>query len=160
RTKPGPRRPAHPRTQQRVESRRDAQERTCSGADAATGHSALAPGIAAGRSAEEDGGEGDVFGDRRHDSSPQVRARARNVCQVIRVGLCPKHHNFTGQIESLVSNLWRTPVRNFARGADLAMLKHIDHVTVAVTDVVAAIRFFGLLDFGLDKDVMISGPMM
>jgi len=40
------------------------------------------------------------------------------------------------------------------------MLKHFDHVTVAVTDVVAAIRFFGLLDFELDKDVMISGPLM
>lgn len=40
------------------------------------------------------------------------------------------------------------------------MLKHIDHVTVAVTDIPKAIRFFGLLGFELDKDVVISGPTM
>ena len=40
------------------------------------------------------------------------------------------------------------------------MLKHFDHVTVAVTDMPAAIRFFELLDFELDKDVVISGPVM
>jgi catechol 2,3-dioxygenase-like lactoylglutathione lyase family enzyme len=40
------------------------------------------------------------------------------------------------------------------------MLKHFDHVTVAVTDIPAAIRFFGLLGFALDKDVVISGPVM
>jgi catechol 2,3-dioxygenase-like lactoylglutathione lyase family enzyme len=40
------------------------------------------------------------------------------------------------------------------------MLKHFDHVTVAVTDIAAAIRFFGLLGFALDKDVVISGPTM
>lgn len=40
------------------------------------------------------------------------------------------------------------------------MLKHFDHVTVAVTDIAGAIRFFGLLGFALDKDVVISGPTM
>ena len=40
------------------------------------------------------------------------------------------------------------------------MLKHFDHVTVAVTDIPAAVRFFGLLGFELDKDVVISGPVM
>jgi catechol 2,3-dioxygenase-like lactoylglutathione lyase family enzyme len=40
------------------------------------------------------------------------------------------------------------------------MLKHFDHVTVAVTDIPAAVRFFGLLGFELDQDVMISGPTM
>ena len=40
------------------------------------------------------------------------------------------------------------------------MLKHFDHVTVAVTDIAGAGRFFGLLGFELDKDVMISGPTM
>jgi catechol 2,3-dioxygenase-like lactoylglutathione lyase family enzyme len=40
------------------------------------------------------------------------------------------------------------------------MLKHFDHVTVAVTDIAAGIRFFGLLGFALDKDVLISGPTM
>lgn len=40
------------------------------------------------------------------------------------------------------------------------MLKHFDHVTVAVTDIPGAVRFFGLLGFELDKDVVISGPMM
>jgi catechol 2,3-dioxygenase-like lactoylglutathione lyase family enzyme len=37
------------------------------------------------------------------------------------------------------------------------MLKHFDHVTVVVTDVAAAIRFFALLDFERDKHVVISG---
>ena len=40
------------------------------------------------------------------------------------------------------------------------MLRHFDHVTVAVTDVDAAIGFFGLLGFEKDKDVVISGPTM
>ena len=40
------------------------------------------------------------------------------------------------------------------------MIKHFDHVTVAVTDSAAAIAFFALLDFELDKDVVISGPVM
>ena len=40
------------------------------------------------------------------------------------------------------------------------MLKHFDHVTVAVTDPRAAIAFFALLGFELDKDVVISGPVM
>jgi catechol 2,3-dioxygenase-like lactoylglutathione lyase family enzyme len=40
------------------------------------------------------------------------------------------------------------------------MLKHFDHVTVAVTDIPGALRFFGLLGFELDKDVVISGPAM
>ena len=40
------------------------------------------------------------------------------------------------------------------------MLKHFDHVTVAVTDPAAAIDFFALLGFELDKDVVISGPVM
>ena len=40
------------------------------------------------------------------------------------------------------------------------MLKHIDHVTVAVADLAAARRFFGLLGFEEDKAVVISGPVM
>ena len=40
------------------------------------------------------------------------------------------------------------------------MLRHFDHVTVAVTDIPGAVRFFGLLGFELDKDVVISGPTM
>jgi len=40
------------------------------------------------------------------------------------------------------------------------MLKHFDHVTIAVTDPAAAIGFFALLGFELDKDVVISGPVM
>ena len=40
------------------------------------------------------------------------------------------------------------------------MLKHFDHVTVAVTDPAAAIGFFALLGFELDKDVVISGLVM
>ena len=40
------------------------------------------------------------------------------------------------------------------------MLKHFDHVTVAVTDPDAAIRFFALLGFEHDKDVVIKGPVM
>ena len=41
-----------------------------------------------------------------------------------------------------------------------SMLKHLDHVTIAVSDIPAAIRFFSLLGFELDKDVMISGLTM
>ena len=40
------------------------------------------------------------------------------------------------------------------------MLKHFDHVTVVVTDLVQARRFFGLLGFVEDKAVVISGPIM
>ena len=40
------------------------------------------------------------------------------------------------------------------------MLRHHDHVTVAVTDPAAAIAFSALLDFELDKDTIISGPAM
>ncbi len=40
------------------------------------------------------------------------------------------------------------------------MLKHIDHVTVAVADLAAARRFFGLLGFEEDKAVVIDGPVM
>ena len=40
------------------------------------------------------------------------------------------------------------------------MLKHIDHVTVAVSDLAGARRFFGLLGFEEDKAVVISGPVM
>ncbi|MFI8105879.1 VOC family protein [Streptomyces sp. NPDC086023] len=40
------------------------------------------------------------------------------------------------------------------------MLKHFDHVTVAVSDPAAAIEFFGLLGFEQDKDVVIKGPEM
>ena len=40
------------------------------------------------------------------------------------------------------------------------MLKHFDDVTVAVTDPAAAIGFFALLGFELDKDVVINGPVM
>jgi catechol 2,3-dioxygenase-like lactoylglutathione lyase family enzyme len=37
------------------------------------------------------------------------------------------------------------------------MLRHFDHITVAVTDVDAAVRFFALLGFEKDKYVVISG---
>ncbi|MGP3690638.1 VOC family protein [Streptomyces sp. IBSNAI002] len=40
------------------------------------------------------------------------------------------------------------------------MLKHFDHVTVAVSDPAAAIDFFALLGFEPDKDVVIKGPEM
>ena len=40
------------------------------------------------------------------------------------------------------------------------MLKHFDHVTVAVTDLAAARRFFAVLGFEEDKAVVISGPTM
>jgi catechol 2,3-dioxygenase-like lactoylglutathione lyase family enzyme len=40
------------------------------------------------------------------------------------------------------------------------VLKHFDHMTVAVTDLAAARRFFALLDFEEDKAVVISGPVM
>src|SRR5947208_17182497 len=40
------------------------------------------------------------------------------------------------------------------------MMKQFDHVTVAVTDIAGAVRFFGLLGFALDQDVVISGPTM
>jgi catechol 2,3-dioxygenase-like lactoylglutathione lyase family enzyme len=40
------------------------------------------------------------------------------------------------------------------------MLKHFDHMTMAVTDLDAARRFFGLLGFEQDKAVVISGPVM
>ena len=55
--------------------------------------------------------------------------------------------------------------RDLARSAAfyeeaLGCLKHFDHVTVAVTDPAAAIGFFALLGFELDKDVVIKGPVM
>lgn len=37
------------------------------------------------------------------------------------------------------------------------MLRHFDHITVAVTDVDSAVRFFALLGFEKDKYVVISG---
>ncbi len=37
------------------------------------------------------------------------------------------------------------------------MITHFDHVTVAVRDLDAAIRFFGLLGFEVDKSVVIAG---
>ena len=37
------------------------------------------------------------------------------------------------------------------------MLRNFDHVTIAVRDVAAAKRFFGLLGFREDKTVLISG---
>jgi catechol 2,3-dioxygenase-like lactoylglutathione lyase family enzyme len=40
------------------------------------------------------------------------------------------------------------------------VLKYFDHMTVAVTDLTAARRFFALLDFEEDKAVVISGPVM
>jgi len=39
------------------------------------------------------------------------------------------------------------------------MVKHFDHVTVAVRDVDQAKAFFALLGFKEDKDVVIAGPM-
>ena len=38
------------------------------------------------------------------------------------------------------------------------MVKHFDHVTVAVRDLEQARAFFGLLGFEEDKDVVIAGP--
>ena len=38
------------------------------------------------------------------------------------------------------------------------MIKHFDHVTIVVTDVESAKRFFGLLGFEEDKSVVIAGP--
>lgn len=38
------------------------------------------------------------------------------------------------------------------------MIRHFDHVTIVVKDVEAAKRFFGLLGFKEDKDVVIKGP--
>src|SRR5262245_31930480 len=38
------------------------------------------------------------------------------------------------------------------------MVKHFDHVTIVVGDVVAAKQFFGLLGFKEDKSVVIAGP--
>jgi len=40
------------------------------------------------------------------------------------------------------------------------MLKHFDHITVAVRDVDAAKSFFAALGFELDKDVVIRGEEM
>ena len=40
------------------------------------------------------------------------------------------------------------------------MLRHFDHVTMAVTDPAAAVGFFALLGFELDKDVVSKGPVM
>jgi catechol 2,3-dioxygenase-like lactoylglutathione lyase family enzyme len=39
------------------------------------------------------------------------------------------------------------------------MVKHFDHVTVAVRDIDRAKAFFGLLGFEQDKAVVISGPV-
>jgi catechol 2,3-dioxygenase-like lactoylglutathione lyase family enzyme len=40
------------------------------------------------------------------------------------------------------------------------MISGFDHVTVAVTDIEEAIRFFGLLGFEVDQSVVISGEAM
>ncbi|MGB5834663.1 MAG: VOC family protein [Thiohalocapsa sp.] len=40
------------------------------------------------------------------------------------------------------------------------MLKHFDHVTIAVRDLDAAKQFFGALGFEEDKDVVIKGKQM
>ena len=40
------------------------------------------------------------------------------------------------------------------------MVSNFDHVTLVVTDVEAAVGFFALLGFELDKSVVISGPVM
>ncbi|MGB5136417.1 MAG: VOC family protein [Prochlorococcaceae cyanobacterium] len=40
------------------------------------------------------------------------------------------------------------------------MVSHFDHVTVVVRDVDAAKRFFALLGFEVDKDLVISGPTL
>ncbi len=40
------------------------------------------------------------------------------------------------------------------------MVSNFDHVTLVVTDVEAALEFFALLGFELDKSVVISGPLM
>jgi catechol 2,3-dioxygenase-like lactoylglutathione lyase family enzyme len=39
-----------------------------------------------------------------------------------------------------------------------AMVKHFDHVTIVVSDVEAARRFFALLGFEEDESVVIAGP--
>jgi catechol 2,3-dioxygenase-like lactoylglutathione lyase family enzyme len=38
------------------------------------------------------------------------------------------------------------------------MIKNFDHVTIVVTDVEAAMRFFSLLGFNEEKSVIIAGP--
>jgi catechol 2,3-dioxygenase-like lactoylglutathione lyase family enzyme len=40
------------------------------------------------------------------------------------------------------------------------VVSNFDHVTIVVDDVDAAVGFFALLDFELDKSVVISGPVM
>ena len=40
------------------------------------------------------------------------------------------------------------------------MVSNFDHVTLVVTDVEEATKFFGLLGFELDRAVVISGPRM
>jgi catechol 2,3-dioxygenase-like lactoylglutathione lyase family enzyme len=40
------------------------------------------------------------------------------------------------------------------------VVSNFDHVTIVVEDVDAAIGFFALLDFTVDKSVVISGPVM
>ncbi len=37
------------------------------------------------------------------------------------------------------------------------MIKHFDHVTISVRDLEAAVNFFGLLGFEVDKSVVIAG---
>src|SRR5262249_22778279 len=45
------------------------------------------------------------------------------------------------------------------RAAGDTMVKHFDHMTVAVRDVAQARAFFGLLGFEEDQDVVIAGPL-
>ena len=40
------------------------------------------------------------------------------------------------------------------------MISNFDHITIVVDDIDEAKRFFGLLDFLVDKEVVISGPVM
>ena len=55
----------------------------------------------------------------------------------------------------------RVVARSDTRSAGgLVLIKHFDHVTVVVTDVERAKRFFGALGFVVDKSVVISGRAM
>jgi catechol 2,3-dioxygenase-like lactoylglutathione lyase family enzyme len=42
----------------------------------------------------------------------------------------------------------------------MANVSNFDHVTIVVTDVEEATKFFGLLGFVLDREVLIKGPRM
>src|SRR3990167_3688992 len=61
-THAGAHRAADQRTRQDAERRHGAEQGARTGADAAAGHGALAPGVAAGGDTEKDGGENEYLG--------------------------------------------------------------------------------------------------